>query len=74
MKDAIDLIKMEYVETPGLRLTFHQAERLSELPSEACEQALSVLVASGFLARTAGDRYVRRLAAPAQRFSSPAGL
>jgi hypothetical protein len=67
MKDAVDLIWMEYVETPGLRLTFHQAERLCELPSEACARALNALVASGFLARTAGDRYVRH---PTQ-FTSP---
>jgi hypothetical protein len=56
---AIALVRIEYVETPGLRLTFHQAQRLCGLPSELCERALSALVGSGFLARTAGDRYIR---------------
>ena len=57
---AIDLVRLEYVETPGLRLTFHQTQRLCDLPREACENALGALVGSGFLVRTAGDRYVRR--------------
>ena len=57
---AIDLVRIEYVETPGLRLTFHQTQRLCDLPMETCERALSALVRSGFLVRTAGDRYIRR--------------
>ena len=59
---AIDLVRMEYVETPSLRLTFHQTQRLCDLPREMCELALRALVGSGFLVRTPGDRYVRRQA------------
>ena len=62
VSNAIDLVRSEYVETPSLRLTFNQTQRLSDLPREACEFALSALVNSGFLVRTAGDRYIRRQA------------
>ena len=38
--DVVQLMKMEYAEMPELKLTFRQAQRLWNLPSESCERAL----------------------------------
>ena len=62
--DAVELIQMEYVELPELRLTFWQAQRLWNLSEELCERALAALMASGFLARTPDGSYVRRSSSP----------
>ena len=63
--EAVELIQMEYAELPELRLTFWQAQRLWNLSEELCERALTALIASGFLTRTADGAYVRRSASPA---------
>jgi hypothetical protein len=60
VEDAIELIKMEFAETPKLRLTFWQAQRLWDLPEDVCEQALRKLAHSGFLKRLTHDVYVSR--------------
>jgi hypothetical protein len=52
-------VRNEYLEMPGLSLTVRQAERLWHLPQRECEQLLGVLVDAGFLARTAGNAFVR---------------
>jgi hypothetical protein len=57
--EAIELIRMEYAELPGLRLTFWQARCLWNLSQDQCERALERLTASGFLARTAAGEYVK---------------
>jgi hypothetical protein len=54
-----DLIRMEYVEFPGLKLTFWQTQRLWGLPEDLCSQALTVLTQSRFLTRAADGAYVR---------------
>lgn len=59
LHDAIELIEMEYLEMPDLRLTFWQAQRLWNLSAEVCERALSSLVCAGFLSRTCTDHFVR---------------
>ena len=41
LEDALELIRMEYAEMPGLQLTFWQAQRLWNLPSELCASALT---------------------------------
>jgi hypothetical protein len=58
--EAVELIQMEYAEMPELKLTFWQAQRLWNFSEELCERALTALIASGFLARTADGAYVRR--------------
>ena len=63
--EAIELIQMEYIEMPGLTLTFWQAQRLWNLSDELCERALTSLTTSGFLDRTPDGAYVRRVASPA---------
>ncbi len=57
--DAVELIRMEYAELPGLKLTFWQAQRLWDLSDELCQRALTALTESAFLSRTADGAYVR---------------
>jgi hypothetical protein len=57
--EAIQLIRMEYAELPGLRLTAWQAQRLWNLSDQLCDEALAWLVRAGFLVRTADGSYVR---------------
>lgn len=59
LAEAADLLRMEYVEMPGLALTAWQAQRLCNLPEELCDRALRVLTECGFLRRTADGRYLR---------------
>ena len=64
--DTVRLMRMEYAEFPGLKLTFWQAQRLWRLSEEDCAAALNRLVASSFLTRTVGGAYTRagHVAAP----------
>ncbi|MGB2716029.1 MAG: hypothetical protein WBC51_17740 [Vicinamibacterales bacterium] len=58
--DAVELIRMEYAELPGLKLTFWQAQRLWNLSQDVCARALRILTDSQFLTRTADGAYVRQ--------------
>ena len=49
----------EYLEMPGMRLTFAQAQRLWGMDADACANALRVLIDSRFLRRTDAGEYVR---------------
>ena len=60
LEDAIELIKMEFLETPRLRLTFWQAHRLWDIPEDVCEEAFKTLTRSGFLKRRTNGIYVSR--------------
>ena len=60
LEDAMELIRMEYHELPGLALTFWQARRLWSLSDQLCEVALRSLVREGFLTVTSSRTYVRR--------------
>jgi hypothetical protein len=59
VQDAVDLIRMEFAEMPGLQLTFWQAQRLWNLSDDLCDRALGTLTRSGFLVRTRDGRYRR---------------
>jgi hypothetical protein len=61
-RDVIELMRMEYAEMPGLKLTFWQAQCLWNLSDDQCERALAALTAAGFLARTCEGAYIRRAA------------
>jgi hypothetical protein len=63
IQDAEEIIRAEYMEMPGLRLTFWQAQRLWNLSEERCERALNTLVATGFLVQN-GDACYTRPASP----------
>ena len=52
-------IQGEFLEMPGLRLTFDQAQRLWGLDVATCTRVLETLVARGFLSRDAEGRYAR---------------
>jgi hypothetical protein len=58
LTDLLRLIRAEYRELPGLRLTQRQAQRLWNLDSTTCEAALDQLEAARFLRRTSDDSYV----------------
>ena len=58
--DALRRIRVEYIEMPDLKLTRAQARRLWNLPQDACDQALAILVRSGFLGQTTDGQYLRR--------------
>ena len=49
--DALQRIRGEYVEMPGLTLTIAQASRLWRLDSSVCQELLERLVAEAFLKR-----------------------
>jgi len=57
--DWLHLIRAEYLEMPGLRLTKPQMERLWGLDPLRCEALLDALIDSRFLRRTGKDSYVR---------------
>lgn len=55
----VSIIRAEFNEMPGMRLTLAQARRLWSLSHEECEAVLDELVRAGFLMRDERDRYAR---------------
>jgi hypothetical protein len=53
------LVRGEYLEMPGLSLTFKQAMRLWHLDPARCKRVLEQLVRSGFLTETRHGLYRR---------------
>jgi hypothetical protein len=49
----------EFIEMPGLRLTFSQAVRLLGVPAKECRIVVDDLVASGFLRQTTAGMLMR---------------
>ena len=60
LEDALVLIRLEYEEMPGLRLTPWQMQRLWDLPSSTCDAAVEMLTSAGYLLRTPEGAYERR--------------
>jgi hypothetical protein len=52
-------VRGEFLEMPGLRLTFQQAQRLWGLDEDACTCLLHTLLDTGFLVRGEDERYGR---------------
>jgi hypothetical protein len=46
-------VRSEFLEMPGLHLTFSQAQRLWGLEQEICERVVTALIGDAFLRRTA---------------------
>ena len=65
LDEVIETIQTDYLDMPGLALTFWQAQRLWNLSEELCEVALLKLVRARFLMLTTSGRYVRRVQSPA---------
>ena len=59
LEAAVQRIRGEYLEMPGMRLTSDQLRRLSGLEAALCERVLSALVDAKFLHRTDDGCYVR---------------
>jgi hypothetical protein len=57
--DAVNRVRAEFLEMPGMQLTLAQAARLCHLEPKSCEAALDALVDAKFLARTRNDRFAR---------------
>ena len=57
--DWLLIIRAEYLEVPGLRLTKTQVERLWGLDALTCEAMLAALVDAGFLRRNHTGAYIR---------------
>ena len=57
--DWLQLIRAEYVESPGLRLTKAQVQRLWGLDAVMCDALLAALVDVKFLKRTRNHMYAR---------------
>ncbi|HEV3214803.1 MAG TPA: hypothetical protein VGZ27_03725 [Vicinamibacterales bacterium] len=51
-------VRGEYLEMPGLRVTFAQACRLWQLDVSTCERLLDRLVREGFLSKTDKGFYI----------------
>ncbi len=56
---AVQRIRAEYLEMPGLRLTFHQVQRLCGVDAAVCRVALDALVAEDFLCVRPNGAYAR---------------
>jgi hypothetical protein len=52
-------IRAEYLESPGLRLTAPQIQRLWQLDAIQCEAVLTALIDARFLRRTRDGEFVR---------------
>jgi hypothetical protein len=57
--ELLDRIRMEFIESPGLMLTEHQARRFWNLDAALCVAVLAALVGEKFLAQSRAGAYVR---------------
>ena len=60
LRDAVHLVKAEYLEMPGLGLTLPQVARFFSLTLEESQQLVAVLVAEGVLVCDERGAYRRR--------------
>jgi hypothetical protein len=60
LADLHTRVRGEFLEMPGMRLTFEQAWRLLGMEPALCERVLTALVIAEFLARTPDGAYIRR--------------
>jgi len=57
VRKLVQRIREEFEETPGLRLSVHEASRFWALDETTCEVVLAELVSTGFLAQGIDDRF-----------------
>jgi hypothetical protein len=55
--DLVNRVRGEFLEMPGMRLTFDQAVRLWALDARTCEAVLDRLISVGYLARDDRGHY-----------------
>jgi len=56
---VLDCVYSEFLETPGLRLTCRQAQRLWGLDEQTCVAVLTLLVNTSFLSQPSHSTYGR---------------
>jgi len=54
----LDIVRGEFLEMPGLRLTKKQAQRLWAIDADTCDALLGTLEASHFLRHTRDGEYM----------------
>jgi hypothetical protein len=59
LSEAMRRAKSDFVEMPGMQLTYAQARRLWALDAYTCESVLSMLVQDRFLVMTRRDTFAR---------------
>jgi hypothetical protein len=59
LQAAVERVRGEFLEMPGLRLTIPQAARLWGLDVPSCEEVLDVLIRASFLRRTPSGAVTR---------------
>ena len=64
---ALNLIRSEYLEMPGLTLKPQQVQRLCGVDQAACQLVLDALVDAGFLTARQDGAYTRRTGDDASR-------
>jgi len=57
----LDMVRSEYLEMPGLRLTGRQAQRLWALDAPTCDALLDMLESTHFLRRSPRGDYMLAL-------------
>lgn len=57
--DLVRRVRGEFLEMPGLTLTFPQAERLWGIEKDLCRQVIDVLIGADFLRRTSAGTIAR---------------
>jgi hypothetical protein len=57
----LEIVRAEYLEMPGLRLTRRQAQRLWALDTATCDALLDTLESTHFLRRSPGGDYMLAL-------------
>jgi len=67
LDEAIDLIREEYAEMPGLSMTCKQVRRVWDLSNEVCREALTALTGAGLLIENRDGSYVRATRVPLKR-------
>lgn len=78
--EAVELVKLEYAETPGLALTPAEARQLWNFSEELCDRALRILVNASFLRCQPDGSFIRAETDPRSarvtpgRCNSPHGL
>jgi hypothetical protein len=58
-QQALERIRAEYQEMPGMKLTLEQVERLSGVDRSICMQVLDALVNAKFISRRTDGSYTR---------------
>jgi hypothetical protein len=58
--NALERIRAEFIEMPGLRLTVAQAQGLWAIDLPTCERLIDTLLASGFLVWTCDGAVIVR--------------